>query len=226
MIGIHTHGRGHLCWVTKQSIYRPQKPACFLIQYFVLAKCTNSQRPKTHGERKIEWFTVSPQYREFDRIDGEPMQFEWFTTFRFSLKLRRWWAECDVNLSSSQVESSSLQWDCMVKQRKHNTEVCVANSMKVAQDAKRFPHGHWSFLGPGSEKKWCGSKTYKPSGEWNDVAEQMILNFSEKTDIPNRGTSPLERLTLRSTRGGKLSIHFCGDPETFEVVFRTITSVN
>ena len=41
-----------------------------------------------------------------------------------------------------------------------------------------------------------------------------------------RGTSPSERWTLRSTRGGKLSTHFCGDPETVEVVFPTIISVN
>ena len=41
-----------------------------------------------------------------------------------------------------------------------------------------------------------------------------------------RGPSALERGTLRSKGGGKLSIHFCGDPQIVEVVFRTIISVN
>ena len=72
------------------------------------------------------------------------------------------------------------------------------------------------FVEPGSEKKWYG---YKPNGEWDDVAEHMLLNFSESGDPVFRGTSALERRTLRSKEGGKLSVHFCGDPQTVEVVF-------
>ena len=41
-----------------------------------------------------------------------------------------------------------------------------------------------------------------------------------------RGTSAFERGTLKSKGGGKSSIHFCGDAETIEVIFRTIISVN
>ena len=104
--------------------------------------------------------------------------------------------------------------------------MCIANSGTVAGCAKRFTHGRWSFLGSGSEKKWYGSNTYKPNGEWDDVAEQMLLNFSESGHPVFRGTSALVRGTLRSKEGGKLSVHFCGDPETVEVVFRTAISVN
>ena len=28
-------------------------------------------------KEKIEWFVMTPQYRELDRIDGEPTEFEW-----------------------------------------------------------------------------------------------------------------------------------------------------
>ena len=55
----------------------------------------------------------------------------------------------------------------------------VANSQIVADYAKRFAHGHWSFLGPGSEKKWCGTYNYKPNAEWDRVAADMMLNFGE-----------------------------------------------
>ena len=57
--------------------------------------------------------------------------------------------------------------------------MCVANQKTVAENARRFAHGYWSVLGPGSEKKWHGTHTYKPNGEWDDVAEHMLLNFSE-----------------------------------------------
>ena len=71
----------------------------------------------------------------------------------------------------------------------------------------------------GSEKKWCGSNTYKPNGEWDDVAEHVLLNFGESGHPVFRGTSALERGTLKSKGGGKLSIHFCGDPQIVEVFF-------
>ena len=41
-----------------------------------------------------------------------------------------------------------------------------------------------------------------------------------------RATSALERGTLKSKGGGKLSIHFCGDYDNVELLFRIIVSVN
>ena len=46
---------------------------------------------------------------------------------------------------------------------KGNREVCVANSFMVADYARKFAQGHWSFLGLGSEKKRYGT----------DVSNQM-----------------------------------------------------
>ena len=109
---------------------------------------------------------------------------------------------------------------------KGNEAMCIANSNIVAEFAKRFAHGHWSFLGPGSEKKWNGTHTYKPTGKWDRVAAEMMLNFTESGHPVFRGSSALERGDLKSEGNGKLSIHFCGDDCTVEVVLRTIISVN
>ena len=65
-----------------------------------------------------------------------------------------------------------------------------------------------------------------PDGDRDDVAEHMMLNFSESGHPEFRGTSALERGTLRSKGVEKLSIHFCGDPLPVEVILRTIISVN
>ena len=107
-----------------------------------------------------------------------------------------------------------------------NKEMCVANFIHVADYARRFAHGHWSFLGPGSEKKWYGTHTYKPIGEWDRVAEDMMINFSESGHPVFRGSSALERGALKSKGKGKLSIHFCGDDDTAEVVLRATVSIN
>ena len=54
----------------------------------------------------------------------------------------------------------------------------------------------------------------------------MMIKFGESGHPVFRATSPLSRGTLKSKGGGKLSIHFCADGDTYETVFRTIISVN
>ena len=44
-------------------------------------------------EQRLEWFKPSQEYRNFERIDGEPMEFEWsifpgFSTLQLRLQLR------------------------------------------------------------------------------------------------------------------------------------------
>ena len=92
--------------------------------------------------------------------------------------------------------------------------------------AKRFPAARWSFLGPGSEKKWYSTHDSRSQGEWDRVAESMLIRFGESGHPVFRATSPLSRGTLRSKCCGKLSIHFCADGDTIETVFRTIISVD
>ena len=85
--------------------------------------------------------------------------------------------------------------------------------------AKRFPAGRWSFLGPGSEKKWYSTYIDRPQGEWERVAESMMIKFRESGHPVFRATSPLSRGTLKSKGAGKLSIHFCANGDTIETFF-------
>ena len=62
---------------------------------------------------------------------------------------------------------------------KGNKEQCLKDADYVKTFAKRFGIGQWSFIGPGSEKKWYPSEN-SPQGEWDHVAEDMLLRFAEK----------------------------------------------
>ena len=73
---------------------------------------------------------------------------------------------------------------------KGSTERCVQNSMAIAKYARRFPR---SFLGCGSEKKWCGAYSDKPDGDWDKTAERVMLNFAESGHPIFRATSALEK---------------------------------
>ena len=105
---------------------------------------------------------------------------------------------------------------------KGNTEKCEYNSLTVANCAPRFPCGRWSFLGPGGEKKWYGTYSNKPDGDWDRIAEGMMLNFTECSHPTFRATSALGR----SKGKGKKSIHFNGSEENIELILRTIISAN
>ena len=69
---------------------------------------------------------------------------------------------------------NDIEWD-----RKETYVVCEHKSQAVADYARKFPRGQWSFLGLGSDKKWYGIYTGRPDGSWDRFAEQMMMNFSE-----------------------------------------------
>ena len=81
----------------------------------------------------------------------------------------------------------------------------------------------WSWF---REKKWYSISEDSPQGEWDRIAEKMMLEFGESKHPVFRATSPLSRGQLKSKGGGKLSIHNCADLDTIKTVFRTTVSVN
>ena len=100
------------------------------------------------------------------------------------------------------------------------------NANLVSLYAKRFGKGQWSFIGPGSEKKWYSISEDSPQGARDKMAERMMLEFADSGHPIFRVTSPLSRGRLKTKGHGKLSIHYCADLETIETVFRIIVSVN
>ena len=108
----------------------------------------------------------------------------------------KWWTKCSVNLNISQVESSS----CTEIKKNH-----VWRILKLWQDMQndsRTDIGHFSDLD--QKRNGTDFNTYKPNGEWDDVAEHMFLNFSESGHPVFRGTSALERGSLQSKGSWKL----------------------
>ena len=80
----------------------------------------------------------------------------------------------------------------MWRRRKHRK--VLEKSVTVANYARRFPLGRWSFLATGSEKKWYGTYTDKPDGGWDKTAEQMMLNLAESSHPIFRATSALGKM--------------------------------
>ena len=75
------------------------------------------------------------------------------------------------------------------------------------------------------KKKWYPSEN-SPQGEWDHIAEDMLLEFAESGHPIFRATTPLSRGKLKSKGRGKLSIHFTADQDTVDTIDRIILSVN
>ena len=111
----------------------------------------------TVWERQLEWFKDSSQYRILDTIDGERMEFEWrifpeFTSLQLVQEVQKFMSNMGEP-EQTIPRTNYLHVDIMWGNRDNETE-CIANSTLVSLFAKRFPAGHWSFLGLGSKTKW------------------------------------------------------------------------
>ena len=76
--------------------------------------------------------------------------------------------------------------------RKGNKEECLANARVVKVFAKKFGIGQWSFIDPGSEKKWYSAEN-SPQGGLDQIADEMLLEFAESGHLIFRATTPLSR---------------------------------
>ena len=211
---------------------QPTKVYVFSDSVLCLGKMNENPRSNTAWEERLAWFRSSPEYRTLDRIDGEPIEFGWnifpgFITLQLSHKVQELLlrlGETPENFTGRIIFMSmfnDISW-----RSKDSKKECESNAKLVSLLAKRFGAGQWSFLRPGSEKKWYSISEDSPQGEWDKMAEKMMVTLAESGHPVFRASSPLSRGVLKSKGGGKLSIHYCADQETISTVFRTITSVN
>ena len=192
------------------------------------------QHPKSNEAWKdrIGWIITSGSYRDYDGINGEPTEFEWnifpgFTTLQLYGKVTDLLSRLGETPETftGRILFMSMFNDISCD-KKDNEEECLANAKVVSIFAKKFGIGQWSFIGPGSEKKWYFMEENSPQEIWDHTAEKMLVEFAESGCPIFRATTPLSRCKLKSKGHGKLSIHFAADQETIETVFRIIVSAN
>ena len=188
-------------------------------------ECNQAWKDRVAGVR------AEMNYSDFDDIKGESAEFEWnifpgFTTLQLCDKIN--------NLLSSLGQTPETFTGRIVFMSMFNDISCdkcdnrneyLKGADFVKTFAERFGIGQWSFIGPGSERKWYLSEN-SPQGAWDDVAEEMLLKFAESGHPIFSSTTPLSRGQLKSKGKWKVSIHFSADPDTIDTIYRIILSVN
>ena len=228
------HSWTYLSLIGDERIINLQRTKVYVFSDSVLCLGKIHQNPESNEARKkrIEWITTSQSYRDFDGINGEPTEFEWnifpgFDTLQFCGKVKDILSrlgETPENFTGRILFMSMFNdISCGTKD---NEQECLAHARVVSLYARRFGTGQWSFIGPGSEKKWYSIKEDSPQGIWDHIAEKMLVEFAENGCPIFRATTPLSRGQLRNKGHGKLSIHFAATQETIESIFRIIVSAN
>ena len=188
-----------------------------------LGKMNGNPQSNYAWEDRLTWFKISSVYRALDTIDGEPKELErntfpGFTTLQLVRSVQELLSKMSIQPEdfTGRIIFMSMFNDISWGSKDIEQE-CELSAQLVSIYSRRVSPGKWSFLGPGSEKKWYSTHEHKPQGELDRVAEQMMIKFTENGHPVFRATSPLSRGTLKSKGGGKLSIHFCADGDTVVV---------
>ena len=233
-IGWENHSWKYLSLIGDERVINLQRTKVYVFSDSVLCLGKIFENPQSNDswEQRLGRLKSSSKYRNIDRIDGEPMEFKWnifpgFNTLQLSEEVKRLLFRLDETPENftRRILFMSMFNDISCG-TKDNEKECLANAKLVSLYARRFGKGHWSFIGPGSEKKrYCISED-SPQGVWDNITERMLVEFAESGCPIFRVTSAVSRGQLKSKGHGKLSIHYAADLETVETIFRIIVSAN
>ena len=85
-IGWQNHLWKYLSLIGDERVINLQRTEVYVFSDSVLCLGKIYENHQSNGawEDRLGWFKSSPEYRKFDRIDGEPMEFEWKIFPRFN----------------------------------------------------------------------------------------------------------------------------------------------
>ena len=198
----------HLSLIGDETVINLQSTKVFVFSDFVLCLGRIVQHPDSNEawKNRIAGVKSVKSYRDYDGINGEPTEFEWnifpgFTTLQLCGKIKDLLSDLGQTPKTftRRILFMSMFNDISCD-RKGNKDECLANAGVVKVLARRFGVGQWSFIGPGSEKK-CYFAESSPQGAWDNIAEQMYLEFAESGHPTFRATTPSqEQRTWKNCR--------------------------
>ena len=206
-----------LSLIGDETVINLQRAKVYVFSDSVLCLGKVHQHPESNEawKKRIEWIVTDKSYRDYDGINGEPTEFEWnifpgFTTLQLCGKVTDLLSDLGgtPETSKGRILFMSMLNDISCD-GKGNEEECVANSKVVSILAKKFGIGQWSFLGPGSEKKWY-SEENSPQGIWDHIADKMLLEFAELGCPIFCATTLLARVISKQRTRKTVDTLFCG----------------
>ena len=170
------HGLDEILWgknswtrlslIGDETVINLQSTKVYVFSDSVLCLGRILQHPDSNEawKNRIAGVKTEKSYRDYDGINGEPTEFEWnifpgFTTLQLCGKINNLLSDLGQTPETftGRILFMSMFNDISCD-RTGNKEECLANAGVVKVLARKFGVGQWSFIGPGSEKKWYSSE--------------------------------------------------------------------
>ena len=201
--------------IVQPSLWRSPtpKPTSSPTLCFVWGKMGDD--PIATWKSKIKWYSKNNHFKDMNRIDGMPTEFEWnmfpgTTTLGLLEKIQSLMRDlqCELEHFKDRIIFMSMYND-IAWQEKGNTGRCEHN---------QIPSRSLIFLGDLDQKRNGTEPTLtNPTDLWDKIAENMMTNFSESGHPMFRAFSAFKRGELRSKVRGNKSFHFNGSNEDHRV---------
>ena len=195
-----------LSLIGDETVVNLQRAKVYVFWDSVLCLGRVHQHPESNKawKERIGWIVTDKSYRDNDEINGEPTEFEWnifpgFTTLQLCGKVTDLLSRLGETPETftGRILFMSMFNDISCE-KKDKEEECVANVKVVSILARKFGIGQWSFIGPGSEKKWYSMEENSPQGIWEHIAEKMLLEFAESGCPIFRATTPFPGVSSKA----------------------------
>ena len=159
------HGKNswtHLSLINDGVVINLQSTKVYVFSDSVLCLGKVLQHPECNPawKNRVAGVRAERSYRDYDAINGESTEFEWnifpgFTTLQLCDKISNLLSDLGQTPESftGRILFMSMFNDIFCD-RYDNKDECLKNANIVKTFAGRFGIGQWSFIGPGSEKKW------------------------------------------------------------------------
>ena len=177
-----------LSLIGDETVINLQRTRVYVFSDSVLCLGKIHQHPDSNEawKKRIEWIINEKSDRDYDGINGEPTEFEWnifqgFTTLQLCGKVNDLLSDLGETPETFTGRTLSL-CQCSTTfpvERKTMKENVLANAKVVTILARKFGIGQWSFIGPGSERKWYSMEEKSPQGIWGQIADEMLWEFAE-----------------------------------------------
>ena len=132
-----------------------------------------SESPVIARKEKIDWFMNSSKCREMDRIDGEPMEFEWkniqgFTTLQILAEIQNMMTEtqCELKQFQGRMIFISMFHDIVwVKEGNKNCALRIPRLWQIMREDSHTYVGRFSGL----DQKRNGSELVRTNRRENGI---------------------------------------------------------
>ena len=161
----------HLLLIHDEVVINLQSTKVYVFSDSVLCLGKVLQHPECNEawKNRVAGVRAERSYRDYDAINGESTEFEWNSDLLSSM------GQTPESFTGRILFMS--MFNDIFCDRYDNKDECLRNANIVKTFAGRFGIGQWSFIGPGSEKKWYASEN-SPQGAWDHIAEEMLLEFA------------------------------------------------